>query len=162
MTPNKRIYVDMDGVLVNLEAEVLKVYPDLHEINDEKLKSEMFEHIIVRDTPRAFYVAKPIKGAEAAYQWLAKHFDTYLLSTPMWQHPRSFTDKRLWVEKWLGQAAEKRLILSHNKGLVKGAYLIDDRIKHGVDEFEGEHIHFGQPGFTDWTQVIEYLKNKEL
>ena len=22
-------------------------------------------------------------------------------------------------------------------------YLIDDRLKRGVDEFEGEHIHFG-------------------
>lgn len=31
----------------------------------------------------------------------------------------------------------KSLILAHNKGLLKGDYLVDDRIQNGVDTFEG-------------------------
>ena len=53
------------------------------------------------------------------------------------------------------------MILSHNKGLLKGHYLIDDRLKHGVEDFEGEHIHFGQLGFENWIKVITYLREKD-
>ena len=100
-------------------------------------------------------------GANLAWPWLCKHFDVYLLSTPMWDHPRSWTDKRTWVAANLGDSATKRLILTHNKGLVKGDYLIDDRIVNGVGNFEGEHIHFGQSPHNTWFEVMNYLKNKE-
>ena len=53
--------------------------------------------------------------------------------------------------------AFKKLILSHNKGLLLGDYLIDDRIANGVDGFKGEHIHFGTDQFPDWKSVLEYL-----
>lgn len=156
----KIVYVDMDGVLVNLEAEVLKVLPAIRAYPlDQQAKA--FEEAIKWNHKTAFREAKPIPGADLAFPWLCKHFDVYLLSTPMWDFTRSWEDKRLWVEEYLGKAAEKRLILTHNKGLVKGDYLIDDRIKHGVDSFEGEHIHFGTKGFETWFEVMSYLKKKE-
>jgi hypothetical protein len=35
------------------------------------------------------------------------------------------------------------IILSHNKHLNIGDYLIDDHTKNGVHRFTGEHLHFG-------------------
>jgi 5'(3')-deoxyribonucleotidase len=49
------------------------------------------------------------------------------------------------------------LILSHNKHLNHGDYLIDDRDKNGADKFTGELILFGGEKFPHWDSVIEYL-----
>jgi 5'(3')-deoxyribonucleotidase len=62
-----------------------------------------------------------------------------------------------WVKKHLGRVAYKRLILSHNKHLNTGDYLIDDREKNGADKFDGELINFGSHEFPDWSAVIRYL-----
>ena len=51
----------------------------------------------------------------------------------------------------------KRLILSHQKDLLKGDYLIDDRHTHGANTFEGEWIQFGTDPFRDWEAVLKYL-----
>jgi 5'(3')-deoxyribonucleotidase len=61
------------------------------------------------------------------------------------------------VQKYLGEAAYKRLILSHHKDLNQGDYLIDDKGKNGASEFEGEWIHFGSERFPDWDAVLKYL-----
>ena len=66
----------------------------------------------------------------------------------------------LWFQKYLGESAYKRLILSHHKNLNDGQYLIDDRTKNGVDRFAGEHIHFGTERFPDWPAVVAYLNKK--
>ena len=79
----------------------------------------------------------------------------------MWSNPDSWRGKRIWVEKFLGKYAKKKLILSHNKGLLKGKYLIDDRVANGVLDFEGEHIQFGQKKFSNWSKVLTYLFEKE-
>jgi 5'(3')-deoxyribonucleotidase len=66
----------------------------------------------------------------------------------------------MWVQQHLGDSAKKKLILCHNKGLVIGDFLIDDRIANGVADFKGEHIHFGNEQFPGWETVLEYLKSK--
>jgi len=60
-------------------------------------------------------------------------------------------------KKYLGKNAYKRLILSHNKHLNIGDYLIDDRTANGAGQFRGEHIHFGSEKFPDWKAVLSYL-----
>jgi 5'(3')-deoxyribonucleotidase len=65
--------------------------------------------------------------------------------------------KRLWVEKHLGKNAYKRLILSHNKQLNIGDFLIDDRTANGAGQFTGEHIHFGTGKWKDWKSTLDYL-----
>jgi 5'(3')-deoxyribonucleotidase len=75
----------------------------------------------------------------------------------MWALPESYSGKRIWLEKHFGESIKKRLILSHRKDLLMGDYLIDDRLRHGVTEFKGEHIHFGTDKFPDWEAVLDYL-----
>jgi 5'-nucleotidase len=66
-------------------------------------------------------------------------------------------EKRLWVEKYLDENVKQKLTLTHNKHLFKGDIIIDDTTSHGVDKFEGEHIHFGQSQFPDWNSVLNHL-----
>ncbi len=112
------------------------------------------------EIPHIFGKMKPMKDAIDSYTELSKLFDTYILSTSPWENETALVDKLKWVKKYLGKTAYKRLILSHHKNLNKGDYLIDDRDKNGVKEFEGEHIHFGKDEFPEWKTVVNYLKNK--
>ena len=52
----------------------------------------------------------------------------------------------------------ERLIISPNKSLLKGDYLIDDNYTGRFqNEFEGEFIHFGTSEYPDWKSVRKYL-----
>lgn len=109
------------------------------------------------DVPGIFALMSPMPGAVEAFERLAQKYDVYILSTAPWNNPTAWSDKVKWVQKYLGKVAYKRLILSHHKNLCRGDYIIDDRTRHGVDIFEGEHIHFGTERFPDWDSVLAYL-----
>jgi 5'-nucleotidase len=109
------------------------------------------------EVPGIFSMMSPIAGAIDAYKNLSELFDTYILSTSPWENPSAWSDKLIWVKTHLGAHAHKRLILSHHKNLNRGDFLVDDRLNNGVDQFQGEHIHFGTSRFPDWRSVVEYL-----
>ena len=143
----KRLFVDMDNVLVDFPAGVATLAPALRAAYEGRLD----------EVPGLFARMSPLAGALESYEELARHFDTYVLSTAPWENPSAWSDKLLWIRRHLGQSAYKRLILSHHKDLVVGDYLVDDRLKNGVERFRGEHIHFGTERFPDWARVRAYL-----
>ena len=147
MTKEKILYFDMDNVLVDFPSAFPKISP--------KLLAE-FEGR-VDEIPNIFSLMEPLNGAIEAFQVLSEKFDSYLLSTAPWENSSAWSDKNEWVKKYLGSTAYKRLILSHNKHLNIGDYLIDDRTANGADQFTGEHIHFGSERFPDWASVLRYL-----
>ena len=139
------IYIDMDGVLCDFDKRKF-------ELEEKGIKGHsIFKHA------DAYRDLDPIEGAIDSWNILQQDFETYVLSTPAWSNPDSWSEKRKWVEKFLGKSATKKLILSHNKGLLLGDYLIDDRIANGVLDFGGEHIHFGEEKFKDWGIITPYL-----
>lgn len=142
------LYFDMDGVLA-----------DFHRAIREKVTPELAVQYgtDIDQIPGIFKDLHPIKGAIFAFQELSRSYDCYILSTAPWGNPEAWMEKRLWVEKHLGAMAHKRLILSHNKHLNRGDYLIDDRLANGADRFEGEHILFGGDQFPNWYEVLKYL-----
>jgi 5'-nucleotidase len=139
------VYVDMDGVLCDFD----KRHEEL--IREGYSKFKAFNHSL------AFKDLEPIPGAIEAWESLHEKYDPYILSTAMWSNLEAWTDKRIWVERYLGKSSNKRLILSHNKGLLIGDYLIDDRIANGVADFRGEHLHFGSERFPSWSEILKYL-----
>lgn len=141
------VYVDMDNVLVDFPWGI----DQLSEEIKEKYKDDIDE------VPDFFSDLPPIDGAIEAFRKLRKQYDVYILSTAPWRNPSAWVDKLRWVHKHLPEAGHKRLILTHNKHLNKGDYLIDDRTANGAGQFEGEHIHFGKEPFPDWDAVLEYL-----
>lgn len=145
---SKRIYVDMDGVLVDFESGISALSPE-----DKIRYKNRYDA-----APEIFDLMVPMPGALEAFAWLQEYFDVYILSTPPWRNPQAWTSKRMWVGKYLGKSANKRLILSHNKHLCSGDFLIDDRKTNGAGEFEGELIQFGKGQFKGWPEVISYLE----
>ena len=137
----------MDNVLVDFTSAFSKIDPKLLKMFEGRLD----------EVPNIFSQMDPIKGAIDAYILLSNEFDTYLLSTAPWENSSAWSDKVDWVKKNLGKAAYKRLILSHNKNVNIGDYLIDDRTANGAGQFKGEHIHFGTEQFPDWDSVLKYL-----
>lgn len=144
---SKIVYVDMDNVLVDFPSGIER-------ISDEHRR--VFESHY-DDVPGIFALMDPIDGALDGFNRLSVVYNTYILSTAPWDNPSAWTDKLLWVQKYMGQAAYKRLILSHRKNLNLGDYLIDDRVHNGAGEFTGEHIHFGTGRFKNWDAVLDYL-----
>lgn len=147
---SKILYIDMDNVIVDFQSGIDKLS------DKEQVKYEDR----LDDVPGIFSLMDPVENAIASVEKLSKVFDTYLLSTAPWDNPSAWSDKVIWVKKYLGEVAFKRLILSHHKNLNKGDYLIDDRLKNGASDFGGEHIHFGQDQFKNWNIVTEYLISK--
>jgi 5'(3')-deoxyribonucleotidase len=146
----KILYIDMDNVLVNFASAFPKLSSEILTEYDSRLD----------DIPDIFSLMEPMPGAVEAFKELSEKFDTYILSTSPWANPSAWSDKLIWVKNYLGPSANKRLILSHHKNLNAGDFLIDDRTKNGVNEFKGEHLHFGTPKFPDWNAVVAYLDQR--
>ena len=159
----KVLYIDMDGVVADFWKAIQINQPKIDDKNFFPTYADQEKEVdaICDRNPHIFKYLPPIKGAIEATKPLFKKFDVYFLSTPMWDIPESYTDKRLWLEKYYGDLAKKRLILTNRKDLAIGDILIDDRLKNGAKEFQGLHIHFGTKKFPDWESVTKYLKNYE-
>ena len=138
----------MDGVLV-----------DIFKACETKYGKESVSKIgdLLDEDPELFFEAEPMAGAIEAYNKLIEVFDVYLLTSSPWKSMGATEAKQRWVMKYLGASADKRIIVSHNKNLMIGDYLIDDRTANGAGEFKGELIQFGTEKYPDWNSVLNYL-----
>lgn len=147
----KVIYVDMDGVLADFHTKRDNLPQQIKDAYEGR--ADLIPNFF-RDLPL-------IPGAKEAMKVLNKHFDVYILSTPPWGNPTAWGDKRLWIGEHFPYMW-KKMILSHNKGLMKGEWLIDDTDYRGQKDFvnskgEKAHIHFGKPDLENWDKVMDYI-----
>jgi len=127
------VYFDMDGVLVQ--------YP-------EGPKSGI-----------NFKELKPIKEMVDLYHKLSSddRYEVMVASTPPWSNPQAWAQKREWIEYHLGEAAFKKLVLTHRKDLLIGDYLIDDRPHNGAKDFSGKWIQYKE-GVVQVSEILEIIK----
>jgi 5'-nucleotidase len=140
----KRIYIDMDGVLCDYMSDYLKYKSDLNPFPQSRV--DFFRNL------------KPIEGSIESFKILSEHYDVWILTRPSVKNPLCYTEKRIWVENYLGEEACDKLIISPDKSLLKGDYLIDDMPIDNVgnvQNFEGEFIHFGSDQYPNWSKVLE-------
>lgn len=157
------ILVDMDGVLADYTQGVLDSmglhYPEMirlpyeaHvEFDTHKVyPTELHEQIRELTYRKGFFAGlKPIEGALEGIQWLTEEgYDIRICTSPLrrWQH--CVAEKYEWVAAYLGSGFVERMILTRDKSLVWGAYLIDDRpnpAEHAVVSPPWIHLLYDQP-----------------
>lgn len=175
------VLVDMDGVLTDLDGELLmrfrKRHPELPYVPFEARKkfyaedefpseSQVAVRAIIREQ-EFFFDLLPVRGALAAMKILAEQAEVFICTAPLLSNKSCIRDKVRWVEKYLGSEWLRRLIITKDKTLVYGDYLIDDKPKiTGVCEPVWEHVIFNAPynrevldkRRIDWTNFQSVLK----
>lgn len=139
-----RIFIDMDGVVVDFDA-----YKRGLGLTGDEIK--------VRSG--AYLQMQPMEGALASVRSLiGMGFEVWLATKPPTGVSWAYGDKAQWVFDHLPEL-KRRLILTHDKGLLgdEGDYLIDDRPhKANCDRFPGRLFAFG--GDVGWPDILRAFR----
>ena len=139
------IFIDMDGVLANFE--------EAH----SKLNLAKIRFVKNPDLVLDFSTFTPMPGAiDAVAALLDMGHDVFIATTPPWNNPAAWGQKRNWIEKHLPQL-KRKMFLTHRKDLLKGDILIDYSTYRGQTEFEGTFMHFGKDGL-DWKLCVKIIE----
>lgn len=147
----KIIYVDMDDVLCEFTKNQLIALKSNPKIKFPQSQFDFFRKL------------NPMKDGISVVNFLSslEIFEVYILTAPSIKNPMCYTEKRLWIEDHFGLNMVNRLIISPNKGLNKGDYLIDDHDSgKGQENFEGKILKFGSIKFPDWQSILNYFRDK--
>ncbi|MDP2907241.1 MAG: 5'-3'-deoxyribonucleotidase [Nanoarchaeota archaeon] len=161
------ILLDMDDVLADFEGEFFTrwraQYPDKPciELEDRKgfnLDKQYPEEL--RELVKSVYNApgfckslKPIPGSlESVLEMKQEGHDVFICTSPLTYYENCVLEKYQWTEQHLGNEWAKKVILTRDKTLVKGDFLIDDRPEIiGIVTPVWEHIVFDKPYNRDVT-----------
>ena len=155
------VLVDQDGVLANFEKRVLeiyrKLYPDKPFVSLDQLKNynpemdypENVRHLVrdIYHSPNFFLSLEPIDGSIKALNEIQElGHEVYICTSPLSRYEDCVLEKYSWVDKYLGSEWTKKLIVTKDKTLVYGDFLIDDRPEiSGLIKPSWEHILYTQP-----------------
>lgn len=144
----KVIYIDMDDTLCDFSGAFKKAIASNPTTAYPQSQLDFFRNL--EPLPKAIETVNKLIGSP--------NYDVYILTAPSIKNPLCYMEKRIWVEQHFSLDFVNKLIISPNKALFKGDYLIDDTTTKGQLEFEGEFIHFGSEKFPDWDVVGAYFK----
>jgi hypothetical protein len=146
----KRLFFDMDGVLVDFDAFMKR-----HGLTGDEVKK----------LPGAYLNMPPLEGAIAGMAKVLSlagqyGFETFIATKPPTGIAYAYSDKAAWVFKYL-PALRRNIIMTHDKGLLgdDGDVLVDDRPhRANCDKFRGALIHFGPAGTCrTWPALADRL-----
>lgn len=139
-----KILIDMDGVLADFlgKAEQMGLTP-----NEAELKEGFFENLpLIKD---AWWGVDELRSL---------CHDLYICTTAPWDNPRAWMEKRIWIEKRFGNLFNRKIIMTHQKSMINGDILIDDRKTEHTTSFKGTWYWFGKDG-ADWKSVVNSIKH---
>ncbi|XP_019398075.1 PREDICTED: 5'(3')-deoxyribonucleotidase, cytosolic type [Crocodylus porosus] len=158
-----RVLADMDGVLADFEAGVLRAFlarfpgePRVElaqrrgfSVREQYrgLREDLADKIVsVYESPGFFLGLDPIPGAIEAMKEMIQMKDTevFICTSPLRKYDPCIPEKYKWVEKHLGPEFVDRLILTRDKTIVSADLLFDDKDTiQGVEPNPSwEHILF--------------------
>lgn len=140
-----RVFLDMDGVIVNFDA-----YMSKYNLTGDEVKKIPGAYLEMEPYPEALAAIKVLVGSG---------FDVWLATKPPTGIPYAYSDKAAWVFKHLPEL-KRKLILTHDKGLLgcERDFLVDDRPhKANCQSFPGTLIPFIN-GKT-WEEVIKEIRD---
>jgi 5'-nucleotidase len=159
--PKGTYLVDMDGVLFNyvkgFEEIWRRIHPNLQPFNPYNQKffyvednmpkeyKSLIEEIIDND-PLFFEELPPIAGALEGIKKLAEKNKVYICTAPNTRNDYCASGKIKSIKKHLGIEWVRRTIITKDKTIVHGDYLIDDKPDISGDfQRSWTHILFDQP-----------------
>lgn len=168
--------LDMDGNWlqwgVRLNEILLRLDPSYPIVDDEKrtgwddLAGPGGDRAVLKaamNHPDLYADLKPFPYAvEAILEMADEGWDVFHCSTPTWTNPGCVAGKLAAIDQHFGPKAVDRLILTHDKTLVQGDVLIDDKAiitgaavptwKHLIhDQSHNRHVA-GAPRMSDWRE----------
>lgn len=171
--------VDLDEVVFDFDAEVINNW-ETHLPGVKRIDSNELQHWNLTDNyPAEFTEAitgiwrqegffrslKPIKNAvEALKEIMGEGHAVFLCSTPTTREPYCVYEKLQSIYEHFGERLINNMIMTKDKTLIQGDYLIDDK-----PEIQGEikfptwtHVHFDRgrtwgktfngPQLSDWSK----------
>lgn len=178
----KVILVDMDGVLADFESGFLQKYTEKFPTR-EYISLENRSTFYVTDnygirlrrdvesvynTPLFFQNLPPIAGGREALEAMtALGYDVLICTTPLHKYDNCVVEKYNWVKVNLGEEWTRKIVMTHDKTLVYGDYLIDDKpFPVGLQLPSWEHVLYDAPynrniqekrrlTWENWQSVIE-------
>lgn len=180
---------DMDGVMVEWDEdfwiEVMRLQPDLTlPPVEQRMSYNLLDSVpgltaetvdTVLNLPGFYRRLKPIPEAVEAFKEMeAEGVKTFIASSPTTTNPDCASDKYNWVAKVYSQDVADRVILSRDKTLLRGRFLIDDKdVIKGHHTPMWEHVvadkHYNQNSpalrrltdFSQWREIMpELLQSK--
>ncbi len=133
---------------------------NLYTTHFTKLREHQYHYPQAKE---GFYIDIPPNEDAIKYvKLLSSIYDIYFLTAPSLKNPHSYSEKRLWIEKYFGFDWVTKLIICNHKNLLMGDYLIDDLdCGKGQEGFTGELIQYTSSKFPTWEVIYEYLTKKQ-
>lgn len=142
----RRVFVDMDGVLVDFEA-----YANRHGLTPDETKRK----------PGAYLAMEPMPGAiEGIRKLMEMDVEVWIATKPPTGVALAYSDKVYWILNHLPEL-KRNIIITHDKGLLgdEQDFLVDDRPhKANCESFKGTIIRYIN-GLT-WNDVLGILTSK--
>ncbi len=184
-TSPRIILVDQDDVLADFEGEWIRrwqeIHPDLPFVPREQraafyVADDYPEHLremvrAIHNSPGFIASLPPMPGAiEALAEMREAGFIVKICTSPLIRNRDALTEKHDWVERHLGLEWLRHLVITSDKTIVDGDYLIDDRPKvEGIRKPRWQHIVFTQSynlsvpeprinNWSEWRQVLSTLE----
>ncbi len=164
------ILIDLDDVLADFDggfySEWNRRFPEKFIVPPEKrtkfyLREEMPEDCgeLIREiiTTEGFLKSLPEipGGVDAVHQMKEMGHEVFICTSPFKTYKHCVTEKYAWVEEHLGSTWIEKLILTNDKTLITGDFLIDDKPEiTGCLKPAWEHILYDR-------SYNRYIKNKK-
>lgn len=156
----KRYLIDMDGVIANFDKALLdkfqKTYPNKPFISLENRTSFYVKDDYPKEdqplieeiyTTQGFFLnMEPIEGSIKALYEIQKANEIFLCTSQLTKNPHCVPEKYEWIKKYLGKDWINKIVITKDKTIIQGDYLIDDKPKiTGIQTPTWEHILYSQP-----------------
>ncbi len=155
------ILIDQDGPLADFQRGFLKkwrarfpkeFFVPIHKRKNFYVRDDYPEDLrdkveTIYCEPEFYLNLQPVKGGiEAINIMLELGHDVRICTSPLSRYENCVLEKYQWIEKYFGRDFTKRMILSKDKTIIRGHFLIDDRpIIKNTEKAEWEHIIYDTP-----------------
>lgn len=173
----KRLIIDMDDVLADTGAKILRIF---NEKNDLHLTKDFFEdkdfysyvhqsHFVSYRNdlfePGFFSDLEVFADAVEVIRSLSEKYEIFIVSAAT-EFPNSLHEKFQWLSFHFPYISWRNMVFCGDKSIVKGDIMIDDHARN-FEHFEGEKFLFhsmhntqteGYRRVRDWKEIYEILK----